>query len=116
MGLDSHVYVAKLSQVVNDFEFTGEREEFYYWRKNWGMHHAMRRVFMRKGGDVNKSQFNCDYIRLNLDDILFLEKDTDWMDLHSDYRSSHKEDLDFFKKAKKRLSQNDCALYFMSWY
>lgn len=116
MGLDSHVYLVELSKVVNDFQFTGDKEQFYYWRKNWGIHHAMRRVFMRKGGDVNKNQFNCDYIRLNLEDVLFLEKDMDWVDLYSNGKSSYKEDFDFFRKAKRTLSKNNCTLYFTSWY
>lgn len=116
MGLDSNVYLVELSQVVNDFQFTGYKEEFYYWRKNWGIHHAVRRVFIRKGGNVNINQFNCDYVRLNLDDILFLERDMDWVDLYVDGKSSFRKDFDFFRKAKKTLSKNNYALYFMSWY
>ena len=126
MGLDSHVYSVKLSDVIDDFSFKGSEKtlslvEFFYWRKNFGIPNAMKRIFIRKGGDANINQFNCDYVRLELSDIEFLKNDTDWLD--ECYSQNCEEtifmdgsDREFFCKAEAFLKQNTHALYFLSWY
>ena len=127
MGLDSYVYKVKLFDVIDNFSYKGSEEggrdtnEFFYWRKNYGIHNVMKRVFIRKGGDYNLNQFNCDYVRIELSDIEFLKRDACWLDEF--YSKNFKEvveennrDLEFFCRAEEFLKKNTHALYFYSWY
>jgi len=113
MGLDSHVYSVPLESVINDFDFHDRHgsQELFYWRKHHDMHQFMKRLFISKGGDM-KNGFNCENIRITLDDILLLEQDMDWYD---EEPSAFKRDLKFISEAKIALADNK-ALYFTSWY
>jgi biotin synthase-related radical SAM superfamily protein len=117
MGLDSWVYSVDLENVIDDFSFEKEGEaitsqEIAYWRKHNVLHTWMKKLFIKKGGDISVDQFNCDYIRLTLKDIENLENDADWIDEDP----SHEEDLKFINEAKLILQEGNKALYFTSWY
>ena len=117
MGLDSHCYAVRLEDVIDDFSFKQGTDslEVMYWRKHFPIHRWATRLFKRKGGDTSQHQFNCEYVRITLEDLEFLKDDMDWLDEYP-YQKSDYDDFKFIKKAEEVLKQGERALYFTSWY
>ena len=117
MGLDSHCYAVKLGDVIDDFSFkeNSQKEEIMYWRKHFPLHRWATRLFKRKGGDMSQHQFNCEYVRITLEDLEFLKDDMDWLDEYP-YQKSDYDDFAFIDKATFYLNSLKKALYFTSWY
>lgn len=119
MGLDSFIKIVNLEHVIDDFEFSKDSKqiEFEYWRKHHPLHGWMRRLFVRKGGDVSINQFNCDYVRVTIEDLESLKNDMDWHDEYGEQYDHEYNDFKFVAKAISFLERNpDKALYFYSWY
>lgn len=115
MGMDSNVYAVPLDCVIDDFSFkegASSEGSFFYWRKHYDMHNWMKRLFIKKGGDYSVDQFNCNYIRLTMEDIEELEKSMDW---YEEYPDQYSQDLRFINEAKIYLNDG-YAIYFLSWY
>ena len=115
--MDSWVYTMDIANAIDDFTFNkedipAERRELMYWRKHHDLHKWMKRLFIQKGGDVIPNQFNCDYVRLVMEDIERLEQDMHWVD---EDPSCYENDMDFIQMAKRELNDGK-ALYFSSWY
>jgi hypothetical protein len=120
MGLDSFIKVVDLKDVIDDFFFStkhGEETEFKYWRKHKPLHDWMRRLFVKKGGDPLVNQFNCEYVRVTIEDLEFLKNDMDWHDEYGDSYDHEYNDFKFIDEAISFLKRNpDKAMYFYSWY
>ena len=115
MGMDSNVYAVPIDCVIDDFSFEekGNSEGgFFYWRKHHDMHNWMKKLFIKKGGDFSKHQFNCEYIRLTMEDIEDLEKNMDW---YEEQPEPYYQDFRFISEAKIYLNDG-FAIYFVSWY
>ena len=121
MGLDSYMKIVEIKDVIDDFSFKRNETtiEFKYWRKHQHLHNFMRRLFIKKGGDISISQFNCQHIRVTIEDLDFLANDMDWHEVSDstmDYYSVL-DDVQFIKDSKYFLLNNpDKAMYFYSWY
>jgi nicotinic acid phosphoribosyltransferase len=116
MGLDSYCYSVNLKDVIDDFHIAEncQKQEVMYWRKHHELHKWATRLFVRKGGDL-KNGFNCEYIRITLEDLDFLEKDMDWLDEHP-FDEWDYDDFKFIREAREILLEGKKGLYFYSWY
>jgi hypothetical protein len=117
MGLDSNVYVVRTEFVIDDFSFQKSTDEeslrsMFYWRKHHDLHQWMKKLFIKKGGDFCLNQFNCEFIRLTLEDIQLLENDMEW---YEEQPEAYNDDIRFIREAKIYL-QDGYSLYFSSWY
>lgn len=120
MGLDSYLKYVPLEAVIDDFTFNEqscEMEEFKYWRKHQHLHDWMKRLFIKKGGDYSANQFNCEYVRVTLEDLNHLKNDMDWVDEQGSGWYHWDDDISFIKQAISFLEDNpEKAFYFYSWY
>lgn len=98
-------------------------EEIFYWRKHPNLHGWFRDLFYRKGGHRD-SQFNGDYVRIELKDIIELEKTIKEDKLPETYgfffgesihHITYQNDLKFIAKAKEALAENKILYYTSSW-
>jgi hypothetical protein len=115
MGLDSYLYAVDEKDAVSDFECyeNSNKIEFRYWRKHNYLHKWMRKLFIKKGGDIIVSGFNCEYVKVTLEDLRFLRDDLDWAEENIDYFC----DIEFVEEAIIFLIQNPKKVfYFYSWY
>jgi hypothetical protein len=119
MGLDSYLKYIDVKDVINDLAYNEDAEiiEFRYWRKHQPLHDWMKRLFIKKGGDYSVNQFNCEEVRVTIEDLEFLKNDMDWIDeMGEDYDHGYS-DHEFINDAIDFLKMNpEKAFYFYSWY
>ena len=97
MGLDSYLYSVDKKDATSDFLcYETSRDEFKYWRKHHDLHKWMSRLFVKKGGDISFSGFNCEYVRVTLKDLKRLKDDLDWVEMSPEEYSS---DIEFVNEA-----------------
>ena len=71
MGLDMYAYTT--SEEVSEVDFSvSDSTELYYWRKFNALHGWMSDLYYAKGG--KSADFNCDNVRIDLDDLEDLEE------------------------------------------
>ena len=119
MGLDSFLKYVDIEHAIDDLTVSkdGKMIEFEYWRKHQPLHNWMRRLFVRKGGDLTAHQFNCENVRVTIDDLESLKNDMDWHDEFGDQYDHEYNDFKFIDEAISFLKRNpDKAMYFYSWY
>ena len=127
MGLDMFAWRVKSQDVIDDFTIvssdTGKVEEIKYWRKHHNLHGWMESLYRAKGGE--NDVFNCQKVRLTLEDLDKLEADV--MDNRLPDTTgfffgnnppdldSIAEDLQFIVKARQVINEGD-AVYYDSWW
>ena len=78
MGLDMFAYRVNKAKVIDDFDFKkpeGAMNEDWYWRKNRHLHNFMFIIWNeKKGGTETRDHFNCEFVRLDEDDLDRLEQ------------------------------------------
>jgi hypothetical protein len=119
MGLDSYLKYIDSIHAIDDLTFHEDAEmvEFKYWRKHHPLHDWMKRLFIKKGGDYSANQFNCEYVRVTLEDLEFLKNDMDWIDEMGDDYDHGYSDHEFINEAISFLKMSpDKVFYFYSWY
>jgi hypothetical protein len=119
MGLDSFLKYIDLKDVIDDITFNEDAEavEFKYWRKHHPLHNWMKMLFIKKGGDYSVSQFNCEFVRVTIEDLEFLKNDMDWIDEMGDEYDHGYSDHEFVDDSISFLKRNpNKAFYFYSWY
>lgn len=126
MGLDQFAYRVRKNAVVNDLKFKekidGEKtySEIYYWRKVPCLQGWMENLYREKGGE---EVFNCEYVRLDEQDLECLKKDVLNGNLPPTtgfFFGDHREDdmkyvLRFVSIAKKAIESGD-VVYYSSWW
>ena len=71
MGLDMYAYTT--AEEVSEVDFSvSDSTELYYWRKFNALHGWMEDLYYSKGG--KSDEFNCDNVRIDLDDLDDLEE------------------------------------------
>lgn len=119
MGLDSFLKYVDIKYAIDDLTVAqdGRMIEFKYWRKHHPLHNWMRRLFVRKGGDLSVHQFNCEHVRVTIEDLESLKNDMDWHDEYGDDYDHQYNDFEFIDEAIFFLKNHpDKAFYFYSWY
>jgi hypothetical protein len=127
MGLDMFVYSCCLEDLTDENFKVGENpikenkeNEIFYWRKHPNLHGWMEELYRDKGG---KEDFNCEYVRLEKEDIKDLEAaiNDDALPLTSGFffgKSTDEDtarDLEFLKIAKEQLESGKVLLYYAWW-
>lgn len=130
MGLDMYVYQIK-SDLVEDkgdvdvpvFEIAEETEdprsvysELWYWRKFYALHEYMHELYTRKGG--TDEMFNCNNVRLDLQDILDLEacKLDRRGTLSEQWHQNEVDRLPDFFAAAKAAIKDGYSIFYSSWW
>lgn len=135
MGLDMFAHAVKesvLSSAVKDLEtdvvlddVLGEsnREEIHYWRKHHDLHGWMHNLYIEKGG--KDEQFNCNTLRLTLEDLDVLENDIRSHNLpettgfffgnNPPDEEAILGDLEFIDKARNYINDG-YAVFYSSWW
>lgn len=125
MGLDMYAFFVEKENAISDVECRleyGQVEDFY-WRKNYNLHDWMEKLWEKRTGNTNRSDFNCVQIRLYKEDIEELEKAINSWEIddsepfsYRKYMSHMKEhDLEFCKEAKEAI-EDGYAVYYDSWW
>lgn len=125
MGLDMYAFFVGKENAISDGECRleyGQVEDFY-WRKNYNLHDWMKKLWGRRTGNTDSSDFNCVQIRLYKEDIEDLEEAIkSWKIDDSEpfsfrkYTSNMKDhDLQFCRDAKKAI-KDGYAVYYDSWW
>lgn len=131
MGLDMYVHSTDVDNLVNpdqqaDLELhnSDSAGEFHYWRKFNALHGWMEDLYRRKGG--TDPEFNCNSVRLDLEDIHQLEKDmlndklTPVQGCFFGSQKIYPEDIEslkvFIKEAQIELEGDTRVLYYSSWW
>ena len=132
MGLDMYALTAlketadKYSDVNPEFteaERSTMNRDFAYWRKFNALHGWMHDLYEHKGGT---GDFNCDYVRLQPEDIDSLDQAAQEMSLtpvagfffgsQDEFNEEDKQDvLDFCKKCRTAFDDG-LAVYYTSWW
>ena len=92
-----------------------EKIEVWYWRKNHTLQSWMHNLYEYKGG--KDAEFNCNNVRLNLEDLDNLEKDilSENMDSSYEQYGYKDDDLLFILKAREYIN-NGYAIFYDSWW
>jgi hypothetical protein len=128
MGLDQWCYACDATEIPDgvrvDFARPDDSLEIAYWRKHPNLHGWMQNLYVEKGG--TDSQFNCVPVELTLDDLDKLEEtikedrlpDTIGFFFGRSYRDSAEisYDLDFVRKAKQLILDEDKRVFYTSWW
>jgi hypothetical protein len=122
MGLDMFAYSTQDKNVNSDFSVKNidVLDEFFYWRKHPNLHGWFEKLHMQKGGD---KEFNCQYVRITIDDILELESTiknkslpyTKGFFFGESCEEFIKDDLTFISKAKEILKKGQ-SVFYSSWW
>lgn len=127
MGLDMYVWRVKAADVIDDFHFGKDenefREELFYWRKHHDLHGWMENLYRQKGGTAES--FNCVPVRLTLEDLDQLQEDI-LNELLPETRGfffgnnppddeTIENDLKFIQAARVAITKGD-AVYYDSWW
>ena len=129
MGLDMFAHAVPVAKLSSDQEVDLEYQipdgfRLAYWRKFNNLHGWMWRLYERKGG--SDSEFNCNLLRLNSDDLDQLESDigSDDMPPQEGFFFGECEDFDsdmadeireFIKQAKEAIAAGKAVLYYAWW-
>lgn len=127
MGLDMFAWRVKNQDVIDDFTIvssdTGKVEEIKYWRKHHDLHGWMESLYHAKGGE--NDVFNCQKVRLTLEDLDKLEADVvanRLPDTTGFFFGNNPPDLDsiagdlqFIVRARQVINEGD-AVYYDSWW
>jgi len=132
MGLDMFAFAVKESNLPESDRALEadvvlgegvEKEEIYYWRKHHDLHGWMQSLYSSKGG--KDEQFNCNTVRLTLEDLDVLEKDLREHQLpettgfffgnNPPDEETIAADLEFIEKARGYIN-NGYAVYYDSWW
>jgi hypothetical protein len=91
-----------------------EKIEVWYWRKNHALHEWMGSLYDSKGG--KDPQFNCNNVRLDLEDLDELEKATlSGSKQYLGVKGDIDDDLLFILKAREYIN-NGYAIFYDSWW
>lgn len=125
MGLDQFALIAKNIDGLTDFKFPDNAikdMDFDYWRKFYGLQIWMENLYREKGG--SEVMFNCTPIRLTMQDLERLDRDSDEDEFYEDriFETLEEEKADkvshlkrFIKNAKKAIAEG-YAVYYDSWW
>jgi hypothetical protein len=132
MGLDMFLFAvdaAKVGDAQVDVKFAelgieeSAVEELAYWRKHHDLHGWMNNLYNEKGG--KDPQFNCNKVRLELEDLDVLEQDIKSRILpettgfffgeNPPDEESDCYDLDIIKKARQAIESGK-AVFYDSWW
>jgi hypothetical protein len=132
MGLDMYLFAVDASKVgdtqidvsFKDLELKDDQvEELAYWRKHHDLHGWMQNLYIEKGG--KDPQFNCNKVRLELEDLDALENDIKGKELpettgfffgeNPPDDESDNYDLDIIKKARAAIKDGK-AVFYDSWW
>lgn len=118
-------YSVEKGVITEDVDFqiseSVDEQELHYWRKHPNLHGWMQNLYYEKGG--KSPTFNCDNIRLTLEDLDNLESDIKNGCLPDTLgfffgKSDGKEnddDLSFVNKAREEI-QSGRDVYYTSWW
>lgn len=130
MGLDMYAYKVPESAVISDFEYKSDGQtEFFYWRKHHDLHGLMEKIWVERRMQTNSYQpdvpFNCEAVRLHLDDLSRIEKivtegtlpaTTGFFFGNSPPDDDSKDvDLEFIQMARNHIDAG-YAVYYSSWW
>ena len=122
MGLDMYAYSVDpegLGNKQTDVELPEVKNEFFYWRKHPNLHGWMHDLYKRKGGA--NEEFNCDNVRLDLDDLDELERDllalpeTAGFFFGASTPEDTERDREFIAKAREQIAEGS-AVFYTSWW
>lgn len=132
MGLDMYAFAVKESELPEDVRNLEtdvklgegiEKTEVHYWRKHHDLHGWMQNLYMEKGG--KNVEFNCDTVRLTLEDLDSLEKDLRSQNLpetsgfffgnNPPNDETIVEDLEFIEQARSFINDG-YAVFYDSWW
>lgn len=132
MGLDMYAFAVKESLLPEDVRSAEvdvklgddiKAEEIAYWRKHHDLHGWMQELYNRKGG--SSPDFNCNTVRLNLDDLDDLEKSVRshmlpettgfFFGSNPPDEESMLNDLKFIEEARERINDG-YAVFYDSWW
>ena len=125
MGLDQYAYKVKRVRRLTDFGYPKNAvadKDFDYWRKFYGLQIWMENLYREKGG--KKINFNCVPLRLTLQDLERLDRDSNEDDFYKDhYCETLEEEKEyegehlkaFIQNAKQALFEG-YAVYYNSWW
>lgn len=125
MGLDMYAFFVEKENAISDTKCRlayGQMED-YYWRKNYQLHRWMEKLWKKKTGNTNGSDFNCAQIRLYKEDIEELEEainsweidDSEPYDTRKYTTRDKVGDLKFCEEAKAVIDEG-YAVYYDSWW
>lgn len=132
MGLDMYAFAVKESLLPEDVRSAEvdvklgddiKAEEIAYWRKHHDLHGWMQELYNRKGG--SSPDFNCNTVRLSLDDLDDLEKTVRghmlpettgfFFGSNPPDEESMLNDLKFIEEARERINDG-YAVFYDSWW
>lgn len=132
MGLDMFAHAVKETNLPSDAKDLQtdvvlgegvEKEEIHYWRKHHDLHGWMHNLYVEKGG--KDEQFNCNNVRLTLEDLDVLEKDIRTHALpettgfffgnNPPNEDSIANDIEFIEKARNYINDG-YAVFYDSWW
>jgi hypothetical protein len=140
MGLDQFAYRMKKGLVEVDVDFSTEeyneetldydvvvdKTEIHYWRKRPSIQGWMQELYESKGGE--NPEFNCSNVKLDMEDLLELQRDIINGSLSSRFQGGFffgsdrsngedekEDDLEFVSKAIVAITDGD-EIYYSSWW
>lgn len=127
MGLDMWAFSVPAQQAGSkktDLEVDrAYATEIFYWRKHHDLHGWMHQLYKRKGG--KSDSFNCNTLKLDLDDLYELERDLRNQNLpetkgfffgnYPPDDESLQRDLEFIAKAKQCIADGQVVFYDSWW-
>lgn len=130
MGLDMYAFSVPANEPVRvastdpdyEFECNPNAEEIMYWHKNNALHGWMERLYEGKGGT---DTFNCEYLKLEAEDLLRLIADIEgdklkptqgfFFGAQSYSKDEQAEDIGWAEEAL-RLIESGLDIYYYSWW
>lgn len=119
MGLDMYAFKTKETIPEVDFGTPETVSEIPYWRKHPNLHGWMEKLYFDKGG--TSETFNCDHLRLDVQDIDALENALDHLPeatgfFFGESRPEEKgDDLKFVQAAREAL-RDGYNVFYTSWW
>ena len=123
MGLDMYAFSIERDETRPqvDFKLGDNATQFHYWRKHPNLHGWMQQLYEAKGG--TNTDFNCDPLILNIEDIDALEaaiKGETLPETHGFFfgettGEEKEDDLDFIRKAREIIHQGRDVVYDSWW-
>lgn len=138
MGLDQFAYrikkgivsenvdfsTEKYNEETQDYDVVVDKTEIHYWRKHPAVQGWMQELYNSKGGE--NPEFNCVNVKLDMDDLLELQRDINNGSLSSYYKGGFffgdekseemkEDDLDFVSKSIIAITEGD-EIYYSSWW
>ena len=130
MGLDMYAWRVRKDNAIDDFSFARSEDaldeiiEIAYWRKHHDLHGWMEALYRSRSGD-NWRDFNCQPLRLTLEDLDNLETAIRHRKLPNTRgfffgnnppdHDSDQEDLQFVQRAREAITEG-FEVYYDSWW